>query len=188
MLATRSPLVEKMALFWHGHFAIHEDKVRDYRKMLGQVELSQRKGLGNFRALMIAVAQGPAMLAFLDAGVNVKGALNENFAREIVEMFTMAIGRHSEQDIRESAYAFTGLNTIGPHFFIDGERHDDGRKTIFGREARFDGVPAIDLIFARPPTADCRLHRRPHLPLLRARRDVAADATAARRGAARQPV
>ena len=88
MLTTHRPLVEKMALFWHGYFATHEDKVRDYRKMLGQIELFQRRGLGNFRDLMIAVAQDPAMLAFLDAGVNVKGAPNENFAREILEMFS----------------------------------------------------------------------------------------------------
>ena len=154
MLVTRRPLVEKMALFWHGHFATHEDKVRDYRKMLGQVELFQRLGLGNFRELMIAVAQDPAMLAFLDAGVNVKGAPNENFAREILEMFTMGVGHYSEQDIRESARAFTGWNASGTRFFIDAERHDDGPKTVFGREARFDGVQVIDLILEQPATAD----------------------------------
>ena len=154
MLVTRRPLVEKMALFWHGHFATHEDKVRDYRKMLGQIELFQRHGLGSFRELMIAVAQDPAMLAFLDAGVNVKGAPNENFAREILEMFTMGVGHYSEQDIRESARAFTGWNASGTHFFVDAERHDDGPKSIFGREQRFDGVQVIDLILAQPATAD----------------------------------
>ena len=154
MLVTRRPLVEKMALFWHGHFATHEDKVRDYRKMLGQVELFQRRGLGNFRELMIAVAQDPAMLAFLDAGVNVKGAPNENFAREILEMFTMGVGHYSERDIRESARAFTGWNARGTHFFVDAERHDDGPKNIFGREQPFDGVQVIDLILAQPATAD----------------------------------
>ncbi|NBQ89595.1 MAG: DUF1800 family protein [Betaproteobacteria bacterium] len=76
MVATPRPLQEKMALFWHGHFATSEEKVRDYRKMLQQVELFQRAGLGNFRELLIAVAQDPAMLAFLDAGVNVKGSPN----------------------------------------------------------------------------------------------------------------
>ncbi len=154
MLSTRRPLVEKMALFWHGHFATHEDKVRDYRKMLGQVELFQRSGLGNFRELMIAVAQDPAMLAFLDAGVNVKGAPNETFAREILEMFTMGVGRYSEQDVRETARAFTGWNAVGTHFLVDAERHDDGQKAIFGQQARFDGVQAIDLILAQPATAD----------------------------------
>ena len=154
MLVTQRPLVEKMALFWHGHFATHEDKVRDHRKMLMQVELFQRLGLGNFRDLMIGVAQDPAMLAFLDAGVNVKGAPNENFAREILEMFTMGVGHYGELDIRESARAFTGWNALGTRFVFDAERHDDGVKKVFGREGRFDGVQLIDLILAQPATAD----------------------------------
>ena len=154
MLLTRRPLVEKMALFWHGHFATHEDKVRDHRKMLKQIELLQRAGLGNFRELMIAVAQDPAMLAFLDAGANVKGAPNENFAREILEMFTMGVGRYSERDIREAARAFTGWNALGTRFVVDAERHDGGLKTIFGREGHFDGVQVIDQILAQPATAD----------------------------------
>ena len=154
MLVTHQPLVEKMALFWHGHFATHEDKVRDHRKMLAQIELFQRGGLGNFRALMIAAAQDPAMLAFLDAGVNVKGAPNENFAREILEMFTMGVGRYSERDVREAARAFTGWNARGTRFVIDPDRHDDGAKTVFGREGRFDGVQLIDLILEQPATAD----------------------------------
>jgi hypothetical protein len=143
-----------MALFWHGHFATHEDKVRDHRKMLRQVELFQRQGLGNFRDLLIAVAQDPAMLAFLDAGVNVNGAPNENFAREILEMFTMGIGAYSEHDIREAARAFTGWNARGTQFVIDTARHDDGLKTVFGRTGHFDGVQVIDLILAQPATAD----------------------------------
>ena len=154
MLNTERPLVEKMALFWHGHFATHEDKVRDHRKMLQQVELLQRQGLGNFRELMIAVAQDPAMLAFLDAGVNVKGAPNENFAREILEMFTMGVGQYGELDIREAARAFTGWNYQGTSFRFDANKHDNGSKTVFGREARFDGVQMIDHILAQPATAD----------------------------------
>jgi uncharacterized protein (DUF1800 family) len=81
MLASNRPLEEKVALFWHGHFATSEDKVRDYRKMLKQLQMFQAKGLGDFRELLIGVAQDPAMLAYLDAGVNVKGSPNENFAR-----------------------------------------------------------------------------------------------------------
>ncbi len=154
MLVTRRPLVEKMALFWHGHFATHEDKVRDHRRMLMQVELFQRQGLGNFRDLMIAVARDPAMLSFLDAGANVKGAPNENFAREILEMFTMGIGQYTERDIREAARAFTGWNSVGTRFVVDAARHDDGLKTLFGREGHFDGVQAIDLILAQPATAE----------------------------------
>jgi uncharacterized protein (DUF1800 family) len=154
MLQTERPLVEKMALFWHGHFATHEDKVRDHRKMLQQVELLQSQGLGNFRELMIAVAQDPAMLAFLDAGVNVKGAPNENFAREILEMFTMGIGHYAESDIREAARAFTGWNFQGTRFRFDAAKHDDGSKTVFGTQARFDGVQMIDHILAQPATAN----------------------------------
>ena len=154
MLVTERPLVEKMALFWHGHFATHEDKVRDHRKMRRQIELFQRQGLGNFRELMVAVAKDPAMLAFLDAGVNVKGAPNENFAREILEMFTMGAGRYGEHDIRESARAFTGWNYLGTEFRFDADRHDFGRKTIFGREGDFDGEQVIDLILEQPATAD----------------------------------
>ncbi len=154
MLLTRRPLVERMALFWHGHFATHEDKVRDHRKMLRQVELFQRQGLGNFRELLIAVAQDPAMLAFLDAGVNVKGAPNENFAREILEMFTMGVGHYGERDIREAARAFTGWNARGLQFVVHADQHDDGVKTVFGQQGRFDGVQVIDLILAQPRTAE----------------------------------
>ena len=154
MLVTPRPLEEKMALFWHGHFATHEDKVRDARKMLQQLQLFQAQGLGNFRELMIGVARDPAMLAFLDAGVNVKGAPNENFAREILEMFTMGVGQYSEQDIRESARAFTGWNYQDLRFAFDPAQHDDGEKTVFGQRGRYDGVQVIDLILDQPVTAE----------------------------------
>lgn len=154
MLLTQRPLEEKMALFWHGHFATHEDKVRDARKMLQQLQLFQAKGLGNFRELMIGVAQDPAMLAFLDAGVNVKGAPNENFAREIMEMFTMGVGNYSERDIREAARAFTGWNYDDLRFVVNRAQHDDSDKLVFGRRGPFDGVQVIDLILEQPVTAE----------------------------------
>jgi uncharacterized protein (DUF1800 family) len=154
MLRTPHPLQEKMALFWHGHFATHEDKVRDYRKMLGQLELFQREGLGNFRTLMIGVAKDPAMLAFLDAGVNIKGAPNENFAREIMEMFTLGVGQYSEADIREAARAFTGWNFVGTTFMLNQAQHDDGEKFVLGRKGNFDGVQVIDIILAQPAAAE----------------------------------
>ncbi len=154
MLASPRPLEEKMALFWHGHFATNEDKVRDYRKMLKQLELFQREGLGDFRTLLIEVAQDPAMLAFLDAGVNVKGAPNENFAREIMELFTMGVGNYSEQDIREAARAFTGWNYVGLDFRVDPAMHDDGEKQVLGRTGPFDGVDVIDIILDQPATPE----------------------------------
>jgi uncharacterized protein (DUF1800 family) len=154
MLVTERPLEEKMALFWHGHFANSEEKIRDYRKLLKQLQLFQEKGTGNFRDLMIGVAQDPAMLAFLDAGVNVKGAPNENFAREIMELFTMGVGNYTEKDIREAARAFTGWNFNDLTFVINPDRHDDSVKHVLGQSGTFDGVEVIDVILAQPVTAD----------------------------------
>ena len=154
MLTSPRPLQERMALFWHGHFATNEDKVRDYRKMLQQVELFQREGLGNFRSLLLDVARGPAMLAFLDAGVNVKGAPNENFAREIMELFTMGVGHYGEQDIREAARAFTGWNYAGLEFQFNPGQHDEGEKAVLGTRGKLDGEQVIDLILAQPVTAE----------------------------------
>src|SRR5215469_6829854 len=153
MVATHHPLEEKMALFWHGHFAVNEAKVRDYRKTLGQLELFQKYGTGNFRDLLLAVAQDPAMLSFLDAGVNVKGSPNENFAREIMELFTMGVGNYSEKDIREGARAFTGWNYADLTFVVNKEQHDDAPKTFLGQTGNFDGVDVIDIILKQPVTA-----------------------------------
>ena len=152
MVSSPTPLKEKMAVFWHGHFASSEEKVRDYRKMLRQLALFQNQGLGNFRTLLIGVAQDPAMLAFLDAGVNVKGSPNENFAREIMELFTMGVGNYSEHDIREAARAFTGWSYSGLDFKIDNAKHDDGEKEFLGQRGNFDGVQVIDHILAHPAT------------------------------------
>lgn len=153
MVATDRPLEEKMALFWHGHFASGEDKVRDYRKMLGQVTLFQRHATGNFRELLIAVAQDPAMLVFLDAGQNVKGAPNENFGREVMELFTMGVGNYTEQDIREGARAFTGWRDDDLTFRIDPTKHDGSDKTFLGRTGPFDGVQILDIILEQKATA-----------------------------------
>ncbi len=154
MLNTNRPLEEKMALFWHGHFATSEAKVRDYRKMLLQNETFRRHATGNFRDLVVAVAQDPAMLYFLDAGVNVKGAPNENFAREIMELFTMGVGNYTEKDIREAARAFTGWNSDDLTFVVNTSQHDDGTKSFLGNQGGFDGVKVIDLIMAQAVTAE----------------------------------
>src|SRR5580692_8715522 len=154
MLTSPRPLQEKMALFWHGHFASNEAKVRDYRKLLAQLELFQKQGTGNFKDLTLAVARDPAMLSFLDAGVNVKGASNENFAREIMELFTMGVGNYTEKDIREAARAFTGWNYVDVKFVVNQNQHDDGEKTFLGQTGRFDGVDVIDIIMQQPVTAE----------------------------------
>lgn len=154
MVASNNPLQEKMALFWHGHFAVNESKVRDYRKLLKELELFHAMGTGSFRDLMVAVAQDPAMLSFLDAGVNVKGAPNENFAREIMELFTMGVGNYTETDIREAARAFTGWNYVGLDFVVNEAQHDDGLKSFLGHSGNFDGVEVIDIIMQQPVTAE----------------------------------
>ena len=154
MLVTKRPLEEKMTLFWHGHFATGEEKVRDYRKMLKQNEMLRAKATGNFRDLLIAVAKDPAMLAYLDAAVNLKGAPNENFAREIMELFSMGVGNYSESDIREAARAFTGWNYRGTEFILNPKQHDADSKTVLGQRGNFDGVQVIDIILAQPVTSE----------------------------------
>ena len=153
MLDTNRPLEEKLALFWHGHFATAENKVRDYRKMLRQIDMFERHATGNFGDLLVAVAQDPAMLYYLDAGVNVKGAANENFAREVMELFTMGVGSYTEQDVREVARAFTGWNFENLDFVVNTAQHDDGPKTFLGRTGNFDGVDALSIILEQPVTA-----------------------------------
>ena len=143
MLQTTHPVEQKMALLWHGHFATHENKVRDYRKMLQQIDLFERRATGNLRDLTIQVAQNPAMLYFLDAQYNVKGAANENFAREVMELFTMGVGNYSETDVRECARAFTGWYFDDLTFKVDPDKHDAGVEDVPGpdRDVRRRGRP-----------------------------------------------
>ena len=155
MVFTERPLQEKLALFWHGHFATGNVKVRDYRKMLQQLELFHAEGKSTFRDLLRGVATDPAMLVYLDAGQNVKGNPNENFAREILELFTLGPGNYTETDIREAARAFTGW-AHDPHtlsFLINADQHDTDPKTFLGHTGNFDGYDIIDLILDHPSTA-----------------------------------
>ena len=155
MVLTERPLQEKLALFWHGHFATGNVKVRDYRKMLQQLELFHARGKGSLRDLLRGVATDPAMLVYLDAGQNVRGNPNENFAREILELFTLGPGNYTEADIREAARAFTGW-THDPHtlsFVVNADQHDTDPKTFLGHTGNFDGYDIIDLILQQPATA-----------------------------------
>jgi hypothetical protein len=154
MLQTTHPLEQKMALLWHSHFATHENKVRDYRKMAQQIDLFERSATGNLRELTIQVAQNPAMLYFLDAQYNVKGAPNENFGREVMELFTMGVGNYSEKDVREGARAFTGWYFDNLAFKVDPDKHDAGVKTFLGRTGTFDGLDVLNIIFEQPVTAE----------------------------------
>ena len=127
MLATRSPLTERMTLFWHNHFVSGEQKVRDARLMYAQNTLFRTQALGNFATLLHAVAKDPAMVVYLDNAQNRKGAPNENFAREVMELFTLGQGHYSERDIKEAARAFTGwgVDRASGTFALRPRLHDD---------------------------------------------------------------
>ena len=153
MVRTRHPLEEKMTLFWHGHFATTEEKLRDYRKIKQQLDTLRAGALGSFRDLLTAIAKDPAMLVFLDAAHNVKGAPNENFGREVMELFTMGVGNYSEDDIREAARAFTGWTNDDLRFVFDPARHDDGEKRFLGRTGAFDGDDILRIILEQDQTA-----------------------------------
>jgi hypothetical protein len=154
MVATPRPLEEKMTLFWHGHFATSETKVRDYRKLLLQNQTLREHATGNFRDLLLAVMRDPAMLVYLDNGQNVKDHPNENFGRELLELFTMGVGNYTEHDIREASRAFTGWTNDVLEFRVDREKHDDGIKEFLGQRGAFDGDDIVDIILAQPVTAE----------------------------------
>jgi uncharacterized protein (DUF1800 family) len=158
MIATSAPLQEKMTLFWHGHFTSSPEKGTTAQELLMQNLLFRQYALGNVRDLTLHVAQDPAMLRYLDNNVNVKAHPNENFARELMELFTLGIGNYSEQDIRESARAFTGWtfqrNPDGTGSFIEnGRTHDDGVKTFLGQSGNFGGGDVVNTIFQQPASA-----------------------------------
>ena len=154
MLNTHRPLEEKLLLFWHGHFATENSKVRDYRLMLNQLETLRKHANGNFRTLLVAVSRDPAMLVYLDNRKNVKGHANENYAREILELFSLGVGNYSERDIKEVARAFTGWGNVGLQVFDRKDLHDDGAKTVLGETGTFDGDQVIDVILRQPAAAE----------------------------------
>ncbi len=154
MLVTRRPLEEKLTLFWHGHFATGNGKVRDTRMMLRQNEMLRANAAESFGDLLTGILTDPAMLVYLDNGENRKGHPNENFGRELLELFTMGVGNYSETDIREASRAFTGWTNDVLEFQFDAATHDDGDKTFLGRSGTLDGDDIIDIILDTPVTAE----------------------------------
>jgi uncharacterized protein (DUF1800 family) len=156
MIATPSPLTERMTLFWHGHFATSLQKVRSAQLMYRQNALLRREALGNFATLLHAIARDPAMLIYLDNAGSRRGAPNENFAREVMELFTLGEGRYGENDVKEAARAFTGwsLDRETGTFLRRAAWHDRGEKTVLGRTGRLDGADILDILLARPETAE----------------------------------
>jgi hypothetical protein len=154
MLATRRPLEEKLTLFWHGHFATGENKVRDYRMMLQQNEMFRAQAAGTLRGLLVGILKDPGMLVYLDNGENIKQHPNENFGRELLELFSMGVGNYTERDVREAARAFTGWTNDALEFKFDAAQHDAGEKTFLGRIGPFNGEDIIDIILEQPVTAE----------------------------------
>ena len=153
MLVTPAPLQEKMTLFLHGHFATAGNTKGIYGlDIVEQNELLRRYALGNWRELTHYVARDRAMLKWLDNARSLKAHPNENFARELMELFTLGVGNYTEQDVRESARAFTGFTFARRtgEFYFNAAQHDDGSKTFLGRTGNFNGDDIIDILFQQP--------------------------------------
>jgi uncharacterized protein (DUF1800 family) len=155
MLVTPSPVTERMTLFWHNHFTSGQDKVRDPQLMAAQNALLRRNALGHFNELLHAVAKDPAMLLYLDGASNRKGKPNENFAREVMELFTLGEGQYTQRDVAEGARAYTGWG-VDPdtwRYVWRPGQHDDGEKTVLGKSGTFDGDAVLDILLDQPQTA-----------------------------------
>ena len=164
MITTQRPLEEKMALFWHHIFATGNSKVDNCDQMLEQLVMFRKYGMGNYRDMLVALSQNPAMIFWLDNNENHRDAVNENWGRELLELFSMGVSNYTEVDVREASRAFTGW-TIQPklprqpfgrfpwRFQYLGADHDDTEKTFLGHTGNFDGDDIIDIIVKEPATA-----------------------------------
>ena len=173
MINTNRPLEEKIALFWHGVFATGWVKIHSGRAVMRQVDMLRRCGLGSFRTLLVELSKDPSMIFWLDNIDNHRDAVNENYGRELLELFSMGVGNYTEDDVRQVSRAFTGwtvrnapyhsiraeLNSVWPYGDIDryfqyrSEDHDDGEKTFLGVTRAFNGEDIIDFICQQPATA-----------------------------------
>ena len=173
MINTRRPLEEKIALFWHHVFATGYTKLNQPKAILKQVEMFRRHGLGSFRELLVHISRDPAMIFWLDNKDNHKDAVNENYGREILELFSMGVGNYTEDDVRQCSRAFTGWtirnaslhasrdsrDSVWPYGRLDWQfeylpdDHDHGEKAFLGERGDFNGEDAIDIICANPATA-----------------------------------
>lgn len=173
MITTRCPLEEKLSLFWHSLFATGYSKLNQARALVNQIEMFRRHGMGSFPNLLVELSKDPAMIIWLDNNENHKDAINENYGRELLELFSMGIGNYTEDDIKECARAFTGWtlgnaeymamrasrDSIWPYSRIswfyeyrEGD-HDDGEKTFLGETGRFNGEDIVEIIVRQEATA-----------------------------------
>ena len=173
LVTASNPLVEKTALFWHGILATGYSKLNQARSVLNQVDMFRRNGLGRLDDLLIEISKDPAMIVWLDNNTNHNGAINENYGRELLELFSMGIGNYTEDDIKECARAFTGwtlgnesymavraskdsiwpYSRIAWHFEYRADDHDDGEKSFLGETGKFNGEDIVHIIARQPGTA-----------------------------------
>ena len=164
LVTTKRPLEEKMALFWHHVFATGNSKVDNYDQLLEQIELFRHNGMGNYRDLLLKIAKNPTMIFWLDNNQNHGTAVNENWGRELLELFSLGAGNYTEKDVREASRAFTGwtFETKIPRlpygrfpwkFEYRPEDHDDGMKEFLGHRGHFNGEDIIDIVVQQPACA-----------------------------------
>ena len=173
LLTTRCPLEEKITLFWHGVFATGYGKLNNSRNLVDQINMFREFSMGRFDRLLVELSKDPAMIIWLDNEQNHDGSINENYGREILELFSMGVGNYTEDDVKECARAFTGWtienaeylslraqkDSIWPysrifwHFRYRPDDHDEGEKAFLGERGRFNGEDVIDIICRQPATA-----------------------------------
>ena len=164
MINSKRPLEEKMALFWHHVFATGYAKGQHALAMNDQITLFRRVGMSSMRQILLELSMNPAMIYWLDNNENRKGEPNENYGRELLELFSMGVGNYSEEDVKNCARAFTGWTFeqpaplyphgfYAPKFLFRQDHHDGGEKTFLGRTGNFNGGDIIDIIVEQPATA-----------------------------------
>jgi hypothetical protein len=153
MVQTQRPLLEKLTLFWHGHFAVANYKVGNPLLMHQHLELLRAQAFGRFDDMLLGVSKDPAMLIWLDGASNHRNAPNENYGRELLELYTLGIGNYDEDDVLAAARSFTGWNLRNNEFFFDDNQHDAGDKTFLGQTGPFDGGDILGIVANDPATA-----------------------------------
>ena len=164
MINTKRPLEEKIALFWHHVFATGYNKSEHPPTLVGQIDTFRRNGMGGMKTILLDLSRDPAMIDWLDNSENHGDSINENYGRELLELFSLGVGNYTEDDIKNAARAFTGWTTrqviplyphghFTPEFIYREDDHDDSEKEFLGRKGRFDGGDIIDIILEEPATA-----------------------------------
>ncbi len=157
----QAPIVEKMTLFWHGHLCSALNKTHRHKAMFEQNQMFRAQGMGNFDGLIRSTAIDPAMLDYLDNARNTKDRLNENFARELMELFVLGVGHYTEDDVKEATRAWTGhgLTDVSDYYYqyrFNSGDHDNGTKTFLGQSGNFDGFDILNILLTKKRDAHAK--------------------------------